>query len=179
MNNLFLGADAQARFLFQSLKAHKESGTIKGLETQIVDGVRFSNDPEAGITGEYASDEGNLISARMHPGKVDHPRWQALHVSLGPAPLADAMLLGVAIKSRAPQSITTRLCIRSGRDGEFIDTFLPKTMISFAEPSLHLDVLPLDQVPDLPRSAQWRDLILFFRPGDVDIDLLDARLFIL
>lgn len=179
MNNLFLGPDAQVRFLLQNLSAYKGTGGINRLETQVIDGVKFSNDPDAGIVGDYASKEGSLLSVRMRPRKAVTPRWQALHMSLGEAPLFSTMLLGIAIKSEAQKSITTRVCLRSGRDGDFVDVFFPKTMISFAEPSLHLDVLQLDKTPDIPRAAEWRDLILFFRPGEIELDLLDARVFIL
>lgn len=177
-NNLFLGPDAQARFLMQNLMAHDGKGEITRTETHVIDGVHLSNDPEADITGTYESRPGELLRLKAVPRGDARPRWQALHVAMGPADLSGAGVLGVVIRSRAPASITTRVCLRSGRDGAFVDNFFAKSMISFAQESTHLDVIDLARTPDLPRSAQWRDLVLFFRAGEVELELLDLRLFI-
>lgn len=179
MNNLLTGPDAQARFVLQSLKAHEGTGEIQGKNTYVTDDVFFSNDPEAEIQGEYVSRKSEMLSLRMKPNTELVPNWQALHMKLGELNLTDAMLFGVAIKSRSKASITARLCLRSMWDDEFLDTFLPKTLVSFSEPSVHLDILELEKIPNLPRNAQRRDLILFFRVGEVDVDLQDIRLFVL
>lgn len=176
-NNILLGPDAQVRFSLQKLRAHQGQGKIAGERTPIMDGVFLSTDPDAGVTGEYHASRDNLLKLRMRPGR-GQARWQGLHVIVGPLDLSDAAVIGVVARSQAPSSFTTRVCLRSGGDGQFIDTFFPKTMVSFAQPSTHLDILEIAKLPELPQRAQWRDLILFFQGSNVDLDLLDLRFFV-
>lgn len=177
-NNLFLGADAEARFALQALKSENRSGPISGELTDVIEGVFLANDPDAGVTGEYNTTKENLISLNMSPAGQALPRWQALHLRLGAADLSTANVVGFVASSRAPSAMVTRFCLRSERDGHFVDTFFPKAMASFSEPSTHLDILELNRMPDVPQRADWRELICFFRPGTVNIELLDLRLFI-
>lgn len=176
--NIILGPDAQIRFALQRLRIYEGEGEISGANTQIIDGAFLSNDPEAGIVGSYVSSSANLIKLQQRVEGASSSRWQGLHIVMGPMPLSDAAVIGIVARSVAPTSITTRICVRSGRNGKFIDTFFPKTMVSFAAPSTHLDIMEISKTPDLPHQAQWRDLILFFRNGDLDIELLDLRLFV-
>lgn len=178
MNNLHIGPDAGARFLLQSLKNHQGNGEISGVDTHVMEGVFFSLDPDARITGTYATRPDEMVSFRLRPEKST-PRWQALRLNLGALDLSHSMVLGLAIKSRAPVSTTTRLCLRAGLNGEFVDTTMPKTLVSFADSSVHLDALELDKAPGLPRQPDWLDLIFFFRNAEVAMDLQDIRLFVL
>ena len=179
VDNLFLGPDAQARLNLQTLRRHSADGKISGERTPVLDDVFLSNDPEAGITGDYSCTDTTLIRVQSRPPGQATPRWQGMHIAMGPASLENAAVIGVVARSQAPSSATTRLCIRSGRDGRFVDTFFPNRMVSFAQPSTHLDILETVSTPDLPRQAAWRELILFFRTGEVDLELLDLRLFVL
>ena len=166
------------RFSLQRLHAFKGDGNISGANTNLLEGIFFSSDPDAGIKGTYASNPDNMLSVKMrHEGKAQ-PRWQAFHISMGNVDLEQAAVLGVVLRSQAPASITTRICLRSQKDGEFLDYFFPKTLVSFSEPSTHIDLIDLASASDIPRSALDRDLILFFRPGEVELELLDLRLFI-
>jgi hypothetical protein len=174
-DNILIGPDAQGRFNLQMLRAHQGQGAIKSGKCKIIDGVYLDCDPDAVVTGRYRSDADNMLNIRIQASR--NPRWQALHVELGDLRLGDAAVVGVVARSRAEASITTRLCLRSGNGGHFVDSFFSKTMVSFAQPSIHLDVMDLAANADLPKQAEWRDLILFFRAGDVSVDLLDIRLF--
>ncbi|MBC9248514.1 hypothetical protein H4P12_17775 [Paracoccus sp. 11-3] len=176
-DNIFLGPDAQVRFSLQMLRAYEGRGKIAAEQTPIIDGVFLSTDPDANVTGEYEASAANLLKLRIRPGK-NPARWQAMHLVMGPLDLGDAAVIGVVARSQAPSSFTTRICLRSGQDGQFVDTFFPKTMVSFAQTSTHLDVLEISKLTDLPRQAQWRDLILFFQGSDVDLNLLDLRFFV-
>lgn len=177
-DNILLGPDAQVRFSLQMLRALEGRGAIAGGTTPIQDGIFLSCDPESGIKGEFEASKTNMVSVNIHPSEQGTPRWLGLHIAMGPVDLSNAAVVGIAARSKAPSSITTRVCLRSGRSGQFMDTFFPKTMVSFAAPSTHLDLLDLSALPDLPRQAAWRELVLFFRPGEVDLDLLDLRLFV-
>lgn len=175
-DNIFIGPDAQSRFTLQMLRAHQGQGAIKGGRCKIIDGVYMSCDPDAVVRGHYQSNADNMLNIRIQA--TLNPRWQALHVELGNLNLGEAAVVGVVARSRAEASITTRLCLRSGNEGHFVDSYFSKTMVSFAQPSTHLDVMDLAANTDLPKQAEWRDLILFFRAGDVSVDLLDVRLFV-
>lgn len=175
-DNILLGPDAQTRFSLQMLRAHEGQGKITGDRTPIMDGIFLSTDPDANIRGEYHANGANLLKLHMRPGRGP-ARWQGLHVAMGPVDLGGPAVIGVVARSQAPSSFTTRICLRSGGDGQFVDTFFPKTMVSFAQASTHLDLLEIATLPDLPRQAQWRDLILFFQGSDVDLELLDLRFF--
>lgn len=179
-DNLFLGPDAQARFSLQGLHALEGEGEISGATISLLEGVYFSNDPdpEVGVEGAYASRPGNMFSVKMWHKDKGKPRWQAFHIAMGSVDLGNAAAIGVVARSQAPASITTRICLRSQRDGEFLDYSFPKTMVSFAAPSTHLDLIELARASDIPRAALDRDLILFFRTGEVELELLDLRLFI-
>lgn len=179
MNNLLIGPDAQARFVLQNLSNFQGKGAIKGVDTPVIEGVQFSNDPEADVRGDFVSKKGEMLSVRMKPKAVEKPRWQALHFHIGGMDLSKSLLVGLAIKSRAPSSTSTRIALRSGKEGKFVDFTLPKTLVSYADESVHLDVFELDAYDDLPRQAEWRDLVFFFRSGEVELDLLDIRLFTL
>ncbi|MFN3526082.1 MAG: hypothetical protein ACK4YU_08315 [Paracoccus sp. (in: a-proteobacteria)] len=177
-NNILTGPDAQARFVLQMLRTQDSKGTIGPGDNPLSEGSFLSIDPEAGVTGRYQSTPGEVVSLTMQPATGKKPRWQGYHIPLGPFDMSEAGVFGVVARSIAPASVTTRICLRSGRDGQFTDSFLPKTMVSFSQASTHLDVLDLSNAPDVPRRAQWRELILFFRPGPVELTLQDLRLFL-
>jgi len=89
------------------------------------------------------------------------------------------MLLGLACRSTAPESITFRPCLRNSTADGFSDIFFRKTAIAYAEPSLHLDALMTDSHPELKVAASWRELVLFFRPESGAIELQNLRLFMI
>ena len=177
-NNILLGPDAQVRFSLQLLRAYEGKGVISGATTPVIDGIFLSNDPEAGVSGSFTSSKDNAVKLEMRVNSGIAPRWQAMHITMGEVDLTDAAIFGIMARSFAPASVTTRICIRTGRDDQFVDTFFPKTMVSFGKTSTHLDVLDLNGISDLPRRGTWREMILFFRPGDVNLDLLDLRVFV-
>lgn len=177
-DNLFLGPDAQARFSVQMLRAHDGKGAISGEITRITEGAFVSVDPEARVSGSYRASRSNMVALNMSVPRAVQPRWQGLHFVMGGADMSDSAVLGLVVRSKAAAAMNTRVCLRSGRGDQITDTFFDKQIVSFAQPSTHLDILDLSQKIDVPRKADWRDLILFFRPGPVDVELLDLRVFI-
>ena len=177
-DNLLIGPDAQARFALQMLRAHDGKGTIAGEITTLAEGSFLSVDPEGQVKGSFKSSRKDVVSLKMTAPRSSPPRWQALHVVMGAADLTDAAAVGLMARTRAPQALATRVCLRSGRDGQMLDSFLDKQIVSYSEPSTHLDLLDLSRRTEIPRRADWREMILFFRPGPVEIDILDLRLFI-
>lgn len=176
-DNLFLGPDADVRFSLSALRALEASGTISAEKTLILNGITFSYSAGAQMKGQYRSGRDNMLSLSLSCRSRSLPQWQCLTISLGAMDLAGAGAVGVIARTSAPQSTLSRFTLRSGRDGDFVDQPFGKALASFAAPSTHLDVIEIARVPNLPLQAQWRDLILFFRPGPLDIEILDLRVF--
>lgn len=143
----------------------------------LVPGVFFNSDPGGRVSIEAECLADNLVRAHL---SVDGPaKWVGLHVALGDLNLQDKLLLGVALRSRSPKSTSFRLCLRTGRDEGFTDTFFRKTVVTYEEPSLHMDALMIAEHSAIAGPAPWRDLIFFFRPETATVNLQDLRVFIL
>ena len=173
-----LEPDARMRPLLDEIRRQDHHGAIRSGDNPVGHDAFLSLDPEAGITGRFASRPGQIIEIQMQPAFGVQPRWQGLHLPLGAVDLTDAAAFGLIARSVAPLSMTTRICLRSGVKANIVDVFLPRLMVSYDQPSLHHDLIEPTAMPDLPQQADWRDLILFFRPGPVNLTLLDLRLFL-
>lgn len=178
MENTFLGPDADVRFSLNALRAHEATGSISAEKTVILNGIILSYEAGGKLVGKYRSGRDNILSLSLTCKSHTVPHWQCLTVSLNAMDLTGAGVLGVIARSSSPQSTISRFTVRSGRDGDFVDQPFSKSMVSFAAPSTHLDVVEIATAPNLPIQAQWRDLILFFRPGPLEINILDLRVFV-
>ena len=176
-DNFFLGPDANVRFTLQNLRAHESSGAIRTDRTHILNGISFGYSANGRIGGKYCSTPSNMLALSLTCGSRSAPAWQCMTITLGPMDLGAAAAVGLVARSTAPQSTLSRFTLRSGRGDDFVDQPFRKSLVSFASPSTHLDVIEIDAAPDLPRQAEWRDLILFFTPGPLEIELLDLRFF--
>ena len=177
-DNLFIGPDADVRFALGALRALEASGTIAAEKTVILNGITLSYSRDGQMTGQYRSESGNMLSLNLACRSRSLPQWQCLTIPLGAMDLAGTAAVGVIARASAPQSTISRFILRSGRDGDFVDQPFGKALVSFAAPSTHLDVIEIAKAPNLPLQAQWRDLILFFRPGPLEIEILDLRFFV-
>lgn len=177
-DNLFLGPDADIRFALSALRAHEGSGTITAEKTVILNGITLSYSPNGQLQGKYRSGPDNMLSISMTCRSRSFPQWQCLTIPLGAMDLTGAAAIGIIARTSSPQSTLSRFTLRSGRDGDFVDQGFGKSLVSFAAPSTHLDVIEIAKAPSLPLQAQWRDLILFFRPGPLEIEILDLRFFV-
>ncbi|WP_304615986.1 hypothetical protein [Paracoccus sp. (in: a-proteobacteria)] len=173
-----LEPDARMRPMLNEIRQQDHHGVIGPGDNPVGHDAFLSLDPEAGITGRFASRPGQIIELELQPAFGIQPRWQGLHLPLGPVDLSDAAAFGLIARSVAPLSMTTRICLRSGVGADIVDVFLPRLMVSYDQPSLHHDLIEPAAMPDLPQQADWRDLILFFRPGPVRLTVLDLRLFL-
>lgn len=176
-NNFFLGPDAAVRFALQSLRAHEACGTIAADRTHILSGISFGYGAGGRLEGTYRSTPSNMLALSLSCGSRRAPGWQCLTIALGEMDLRDAAAVGLVARSTAQQSTLSHFTLRSGRGGDFLDQPFRKSLASFDAPSTHLDVIEMDTAPELPRIAEWRDLILFFAPGPLEFELLDLRFF--
>ena len=176
-HSLDLGPEAGVNSILATLRQLDRPAAPLGPGEHMVPGVFMDVDPEARIISEVESRPGSLLSARFTV--ESEARWLALHVELGDIDLSDRMILGLACRSKAPESTTFRPCLRNGTADGFSDIFFRKTAIAYAEPSLHLDALMIEAHPDLNIAAPWRELVLFFRPETSEVELQDLRLFMI
>lgn len=177
-DNFFLGPDADVRFALSAMRAHEATGKILAENTVILNGITLSFGPGGQLRGNYSSGRDNILSLNLTCRSRSLPHWQCLKVPLGAMNLTGAAAIGIIARSFAPHSTVSRFTLRSGRDGDFVDQNFGKAMVSFAAPSTHLDLIEITKEPNLPLEAQWRDLILFFRPGPLEIEILDLRFFV-
>ncbi len=138
-------------------------------------GVVVHADPALGLAGHFTSPAGRLLelSARIS-GRGD---WVGLHVTLDLPDLAGLGWVGLACRSAAPEDVMVRPCLRSGTQDGFADHFFAKHILSGPEAMAHLDALDLTAMPDLPRTAPWRELVLFLPRTDFTWHLHDLRVF--
>lgn len=174
-HNLDLGPDAQANHALAVLRGMEFDGALAAGH-HLVPGVFFTWDDEADLRLQAVSRPGQLIDLSLNvarPGK-----WMSLHVALGPADLTGLQAVGLICRSASPYATTFQPCLRSGQqEGGFVDHFFHKRVLTHSQPSLHMDAHLLGPASDLPRTAPWRELVLFFRPETSRIDLQDMRLF--
>jgi hypothetical protein len=166
---------AAARGLLQSLRESDLSGEILP-EQEILPGLRFVPDPEAGMRGRYTSPSGRLLELEVtHAAPA---RWFGLHLRLDLDAAEDIALIGLAARFAARQALPVRPCIRSGSETGFVDSFFDKTVAALPRPLLHLDAIETkDPHPALAAPAPWRELVLFLPTGDFRLDLHDLRVF--
>ena len=173
-DNLLLGPEAGINHSLAVLRADAFEKAAQS-RVDLVPGVFLSVDPDASVSGKITSAPGNLLSLRLTPNGPT--RWMSVHFQLGAADLRQVQILGVVCRSQAPKSTTFRITLRSGVAGGFVDTLFRKTVASYAEPSVHLDVLDLTRETAVPREAPWREIILMFDQAAVDVTLLNFGMF--
>lgn len=175
-NNLDLAPDGQMAFSLASLRALDYTGPAMNGQ-HLVPGIFFSLDPESTNTVAVESRPGELMKFRLG---VDRPgRWLTLNMSVGTADLSGCKIVGFACKLDSPTTTTFRVCLRSGGDGGHRDVFFKKSVVSYPKTALHLDVLDLDETPEVPAKAAWREIVIFFQRETSEINLRDFRLIVI
>ena len=175
MDNLDFGLDAEVNHKLAVLRSVGGNGALEDAVSPGI-GCFFSIDPEGDVSGKYEAGNGNLLDLKYEVRKA--PRWMALHVAVGGIDLTDASVFGLICKSRAEAALTLRPALRSARAGGFVDAFLPKHVVAFSAPSTHIDILKLQGREDVPKAAEWRELVLFFGAQSGALTLQDLRVFI-
>ena len=134
-------------------------------------------DADQGVAETHFQTGGTaLLQMRLEPSQPG--LWCTLNIDLGNQEPGDTALLGVAVRSRAPQSTTARVAVRSFMPGGgHTDTFFSDYLVSSAEECTHRNVLWLARQPELLAKADWRTLMVFLDPGGFDIQVLDMRRF--
>jgi hypothetical protein len=138
--------------------------------------IRLHPDPAGEYHIKVSSPRARLLELEV---AVTRPgAWLGLHVPLHLTDLSGIRWLGFAARSNAGQAIAVRACIRSGIDGGFFDVFFDKHILSQTGQTDHVDMLSPDHLPELPKIAKWREIILFLPPAHgFGWALQDLRLF--
>ncbi|WP_081570380.1 hypothetical protein [Sphingobium herbicidovorans] len=119
----------------------------------------FVIDPEGKVKGQFETGDGCAL--KLSYRIIEPVRWFGLHLPAGSFDLKGKSIIGVICKSQAEHAITSRLCLRSGFEGGFEDSFLPKHLVSYGESSTHIDLIQVEKSDNLSKRALWRELILF------------------
>jgi hypothetical protein len=175
-NNLNLSPDGELAFSLAALRALDYQGTAVNAQ-HLVPGVFFSIDTESDNTVHVDSRPGALMTFRLD---VDKPgRWLALNMRVGAANFSGYKIIGFAAKLDAPRTTTFRVCLRSGTESGHTDVFFKKTMVAYPKTALHLDVLDLEETPEILTKAPWREIVFFLRCEPSEINLRDFRLIVI
>lgn len=157
-----------------ALRAARGEGAL-GTGVEFAPGIAFHADPGLGLSGRYSSPAGRLLELSARISGVGD--WAALHIALDLPDLGGLGWIGFACRTAAPREVMIRPCLRTGEEGGFADRFFPKHILSGPEVRGHLDAFDLAEVPELPRAAPWRELVLFCPRTDFDWHLHDLRVF--
>lgn len=167
---------ALAQQSLEMLRASTASGEIVP-EAEIVPGVRFVPDPDAGMRGRFSSPPGRLLEIEISHERP--ARWCGLHIRLDMGDLSGLGILGLAARFAAPHALAIAPCLRSGTDTGFLDCFFQKQVAALPRPLMHLDALETDgRHVGLPQSAPWREMVLFLPTSSFRLDLHDLRIFL-
>ncbi|WP_432257129.1 hypothetical protein [Limimaricola sp. AA108-03] len=166
---------ALAQQSLERLRASTASGEIVP-EAEIVPGVRFVPDPDAGMRGRFSSPAGRLLELEITHERP--ARWCGLHIKLGIEDLFGLGVVGLAARFGAPHALAVAPCLRSGTGTGFSDCFFQKQVAALPRPLMHLDALETDgRHETLPSTAPWREIVLFLPTNSFRLDLHDLRIF--
>lgn len=175
-DNLGFGADGDLNHKLAILRGGTSSGRL-ATTADIAPGVKLFSDPVLELQGEYRSPAGALLELDVK-AKPQNGAWAGLHFLLGAADMQDAGVIGFAARIAAPETLMLKACVRSGTPEGFVDCLFDKHLLFRAEEASHVDALPIGRRENLPRTAPWRELILFLPLEDFELSLLDLRVFI-
>ncbi len=143
---------------------------------EFVPGIRMDQDWDNAREITATSPADRLLRVRASENEAS--RWTSVHMVLGPLNLNTIDLLGVVIHSQSAECATvSRVCLRSGNGNKFRDYFFDKHLVSTTEAGVHIDMCRLGDVPEIPRTAEWRDLMIFFSNKEIDISLTKLSVF--
>lgn len=174
-DNLFLGPQAGVNHSLALLRALSVDLAVQP-DLRLVPGITFTTDPEATLRGRLVSPPGAVLSLHLDP--QDNPRWISLVMDMGVVDLTAPQWLGVVAAVQSPRSVTFRVLLRSTIDGGHVDSYFRKTVVAYAEPTTHTDVLDVTRDQTVPRAATRRELILLFEHLPQDLHILNFGVFV-
>lgn len=141
-----------------------------------VTGLRLMAAPGARIAARWSSPRDRLLEVTS---TVEAPAdWFVLRLTLDLPDLAALAGLGLWLRAAADPALTLRAVLRSAAGDGHVDAPVERQILCHATPSDHTALWLRDRSPDLPVTADWRELLLFLpahRP--VALSLHALRLF--
>lgn len=174
-DSIAIGADGQANQTLEFMRKEHRAGEL-GTDLTFLPGLELHADPELNLSGSWTSAESEVLEIDAAiPGLGG---WVGLHLSLPVGTTRGHGVLGFAARIRAPEIFVARACLRSGRDGGFVDCFFDKHLLFTPDEASHVDALQLHQRDTIPEEAPWRDLILFLPTESFRLSVIDWRVFV-
>lgn len=156
------------------LEKRRDAGPLINGE-RLAPGIWFDMDTEqAEHVARFSVPSDGLISFTLEATRPG--RWFTLNIDIGADDLSSLRVFGFAARSQAPKTVIARACLRSFHAQGFEDVFFPQHLVAFAEDSCHADAIWTGQHPILRQPANWRTLIFFFDPAEVDWSFSDLRI---
>lgn len=174
-HNVDFGAEAQANHSLAILRAMECDDDAVEPGARFAPGIFLSVDPESDTQTRIISRPGTLLELNFTTTRAGG--WLSLNIELGEFDLTGRDVIGFMCKSRAEDTITFRACLRSGSADGFHDAFFGKRVISYDAQSTHADLIKLEERGDIPATAPWRELVLFFPTDLRQLSLTDLSLF--
>ena len=174
-DNLSFGPQAGVNHALALLRAGSVDQPVQA-EVALVPGITFTTDPNATLRGRLLSAPGALLSLHLDP--QDNPRWISLVLDMGVVDLTGPQWLGVVCAVQSPRATTFRVLLRTTIDGGHVDSYFRKTVVAYAEPTTHTDVLDVTRDATVPRAAARRELILLFEHIAQDLHILNMGVFV-
>lgn len=173
-DSIAIGAEGQANHLLECFRTTRAEGALAS-DVHFLPGLDLHTDPQLGLSGTWRSPEGRVLELDAKPAAPGG--WCALHLALPLATTRGKRVLGFAARLAAPEIVVARACLRSSREGGFVDCFFDKHLLFSPEEAGHIDALHLALRDDIPQQAAWRELILFLSTEPFRLSLIDWRVF--
>ncbi|MCC6002061.1 MAG: hypothetical protein JJU19_14540 [Pararhodobacter sp.] len=158
----------------EQLAKRGDSGPLVSGE-RLAQGIWFDMDSEqAQQDAKYSIPPDGLISFSLKAARPG--RWFTLNIDIGANDLSSVKVFGFAARSQAPKTVIARACLRSFHADGFEDVFFNQHLVAFSENSSHADAIWTEQHPILRQAVNWRTLIFFFDPAEVDWVFDDLRI---
>lgn len=125
---------------------------------EVVPDIWWHIDPSIEALGTWESPRDRMLEVTTTLTTPGH--FCALHLRV-PFNPGDYAYFGFVARTASDRALTTRVCLRTGTDTGHHDLFFPRDILSQQGQTDHIDMLAPAQIPDLPRYAPWRELILF------------------
>ncbi len=139
-------------------------------------GLRLMAAPGADIAVQWSSPRDRLLEVTS---TLTAPAdWFALRLTLDLPDLSNMAGVGLWLRAAADPALTVQAVLRSAMDDGHVDAPFERQILCHAAPSDHTALWLRDRTPDLPTTADWRELLLFLpahRP--ITLSLHALRLF--
>lgn len=175
MDNIALGADGRANHAISTLRLTNRTGDLVHNVT-FIPGLTLHIAHDLEVSGRWRSEEG--VALDLEATLLGDNGWAALHIAMPFESTVPYGMLGFAARTQASTATESRICLRSGVESGFEDTFFEQNLVFLPQETSHLGVLEFHNYTSVPQRAPWRDLIVFLPAHSFSLRLIDFRIFL-